>query len=40
MRSRKDTVSAPKRVIHEPDYGKIEPDWKPVNWVQQSKIRG
>jgi hypothetical protein len=30
----------PKRVIHEPDYGKKELDWKPVNWVWQSKIRG
>jgi hypothetical protein len=30
----------PKRVIHEPDHGKIEPDWKPVNWVWQGKIRG
>jgi hypothetical protein len=30
----------PKRVIHEPDHGKIGPDWKPVNWVQQGKIRG
>jgi hypothetical protein len=30
----------PKRVIHEPDHGKIGPDWKPVNWVRQGKIRG
>jgi hypothetical protein len=30
----------PKRVIHKPDHGKIEPDWKPVNWVPQGKIRG
>jgi hypothetical protein len=28
----------PKRVIHEPDHGKIGPDWKPVNWVWQGKI--
>jgi hypothetical protein len=30
----------PKRVIHEPDHGKIELDWKPVNWVWQGKIKG
>jgi hypothetical protein len=30
----------PKRVIHEPVHGKIELDWKPVNWVWQGKIRG
>jgi hypothetical protein len=41
-----DTVSriwystVPKRVLHKPDHGKIGPDWKPVNWVQQGKIRG
>jgi hypothetical protein len=29
--------TVPKRVIHEPDHGKIEPDWKPVNWVWQNK---
>jgi hypothetical protein len=26
--------------IHEPGHGKIGPDWKPVNWVRQGKIRG
>jgi hypothetical protein len=24
---------------YEPDHEKIGPDWKPVNWLQQSKIR-
>jgi hypothetical protein len=32
--------TVPKRVIHKPDHGKIGPDWKLVNWVQQGKIRG
>jgi hypothetical protein len=27
----------PKRVMHEPDHGKIEPDWKPANWVWKAR---
>jgi hypothetical protein len=44
LRGPEDTVpriwygTVPKRVIHEPDHGKIGPDWKPVNWVWHKSL--